>query len=370
MSLSSRHITVTTGSSCYDIHIGTGLLAQAGALLRDVLQHSKICIVTDETVAPLYLYAAQESLRAAGAALAAPVILPAGEAAKNFSNLERIIDHAVAEGLDRRSVLVALGGGVVGDITGFAAAVFMRGIPFIQVPTTLMAQVDSAVGGKTAVNTQRGKNMAGAFHQPALVLADTDLLSSLPLREVKAGYAEILKAALIEGGAFFDWLDENGAAVLARDPAAVADAVARACAFKAKIVEADPQEKTGLRALLNLGHTFGHALEALAGYDGRLLHGEAVAAGLRLAVLFSVEHAGLDPASGARVLRHMERLDLVQRPPFAANPAEMLDKMRCDKKAEHGKMTLVLMRGIGSVFVDGDVDENRLAEFLARHLQA
>lgn len=360
-----KTLRVDVAGAPYDVLIGHGLLASAGAVLKDRLPKGRILVVTDENVAPLYLEALQKGLADAGLDCAAPFVLQAGEAAKNFSDLEKIIDHAIAQGLDRHAVFIALGGGVVGDIAGFAAAVFMRGVACVQVPTTLAAQVDSAVGGKTAVNTAQGKNMAGVFHQPRAVLADVAVLKTLPPREVLAGYAEILKYALIGNPDFFDWLEANGAAVVAGWAApSIEYAVAVSCAAKADIVAADEKETMGRRALLNLGHTFAHALEALGGYDGRLLHGEAVAIGLRWAALLSEKIGYLPPAEKDRIIAHMDALSLPERPPFAVKAQDIVDKMRRDKKAENGKITLILLRGIGGAYVDRDIGEETLAAFL------
>lgn len=364
MARAIHHIPVKTLQGSYDISIGSGLLRGIAAHFPARLHGRRICIVSDDRVAPLYLETVSESLRAAGFPLAAPFIVPAGEKSKTFAALESLTEHLQAGGMDRGGVVVALGGGVVGDLAGFAAAVFMRGIDFVQVPTTLMAQVDSSVGGKTGINTQVGKNIAGAFHQPAAVIADMDVLATLPAREMKAGYAEIAKIALAADADFFGWLEDNGGRVLARDPGTLLTAVAHACTLKATIVAADEKERNGRRALLNLGHTFGHALEALGGYDGRLLHGEAVAIGLRMAAEFS-EARGLAPAGlAARVNRHLDALDLAQSAPFNADPAHMLEKMRQDKKAEGGKLNLVLLPQPGAAAVVRDIAGEEIQAFL------
>lgn len=360
-----KTLRVDVAAAPYDVLIGHGLLASAGTALQGRLPRGRVLVVTDENVAPLYLDALQAGLAAAGLDLAAPFVLKTGESAKNFADLEKIIDHAIAQGLDRHAVFIALGGGVVGDVAGFAAAIFMRGVACVQVPTTLAAQVDSAVGGKTAVNTALGKNMAGVFHQPRAVLADVAVLKTLPPREVLAGYAEILKYALIDKPDFFSWLEANGATVVAGwDAPSLEYAVAVSCAAKADIVAADEKETTGRRALLNLGHTFAHALEALGGYDGRLLHGEAVAIGLRWATLLSQRLGYLPAADSDRILAHMDALSMPVNLPFAVKAAEIIEKMRRDKKAENGKITLILLRGIGAAYVDKDIDEETLAAFL------
>ncbi|MBI1216029.1 MAG: 3-dehydroquinate synthase [Alphaproteobacteria bacterium] len=357
-------VNVAAASASYDIIIGAGVLAQAGEKLAAVLPGRRAIVVTDENVAGLYLQVFSQSLRAAGFSLADPVILPPGEETKNFSQLQHIIESCLAQKLDRKSAVIALGGGVVGDIAGFAASMLMRGVNFVQVPTTLLAQVDSSVGGKTAVNTKQGKNLAGAFYQPKIVLIDTEVLKTLPAREMKAGYAEVLKYALINDPAFFEWLDGNHAAVLSGDAAALSHAIAVSCRAKAEVVAADEREEKDIRALLNLGHTFGHALEALGGYDGRLLHGEAVGIGLGLAYGFSAAQGICPPEDAARVERHLSDAGLMTSPPFAVTAAQVLEKMRGDKKASEGKMTLVLAKGIGQAFVAKDADEGAVLAFL------
>jgi len=359
-------VTVTLGAGRdYNIYIGSGVLTAAGATLRGVLRAKKICIVTDDNVAALpYLPQLIESLETAGFEVVPPVVLPAGEGSKNFAQLEHILSAALAQGMDRKSALVALGGGVIGDITGFAAAVLMRGIDFVQIPTTLLAQVDSSVGGKTGINLPLGKNLVGAFCQPRAVLIDTDVLASLPPREMRAGYAEIFKYALINNAAFFDWLDKNAAALLAGDAAAQREAIAISCKAKADIVAEDEREEKDIRALLNLGHTFGHALEKIGGYDGRLLHGEAVAIGCLWAAAFSARRGLCAADVPARIERHLQAAGMMTRPPFAAAPADILAAMRGDKKNESGRITLILLRGIGGAFVSRDTDETELLDFL------
>lgn len=362
--MSESIVRVEAGTGAYDIVIGPGLLATAGQRLQKVLPSKKLCVVTDEHVAKIYLPNFMKSLEAAGFTPAPPVILKAGEETKSFQQLQYIIERALGYRLDRKSAVVALGGGVVGDIAGFAASVLMRGVKFVQVPTTLLAQVDSSVGGKTAINTPQGKNLVGSFYQPEIVLIDTDTLKTLPAREMKSGYAEILKYALIDNPEFFTWLEQNGEKVLAGDPAALEYAITLSCRAKAAIVKADEKEQKDIRALLNLGHTFGHALEALGGFDGRLLHGEAVGIGLRLASGFSRD-LGLCPADdAAKVASHLSKTGLMDRAPFKADPAAVLEKMKGDKKAKDGKMTFVLMKGIGRAFVANDVAEDKVRDFL------
>lgn len=362
--MSESIVRVEAESGAYDIVIGAGLMESAGARLSAVLPSKKIAIVTDESVARLYLTKFMKSLEAAGFTPSPPIILKPGEETKNFAQLQYIIERALAYKLDRKSALVALGGGVIGDITGFAASIIMRGIKFVQVPTTLLAQVDSSVGGKTAINTPMGKNLVGSFYQPEIVLIDTDTLRTLPEREMKSGYAEILKYALIDNLAFFTWLDANGRKLLDGNPAALEYAITLSCKAKAAIVKADEKEQKDIRALLNLGHTFGHALEAIGGYDGRLLHGEAVGIGLKLACDFS-QSLGLCPAAdAAKVSAHLVSTKLLDNPPFKADAGDVLEKMRGDKKAKDGKMTFILLKGIGQAFVANDVAEADVQKFL------
>lgn len=349
----------------YDIIIEQGLLAHAGNILAGTMTAKRFCIVTDSNVAALpHMLTLIKSMETAGLSVTAPIVLPAGEGTKDFHHLQYIIDNALERGLDRHAAFIALGGGVVGDITGFAAAVLMRGIAFVQIPTTLLAQVDSAVGGKTAINTTRGKNLVGAFYQPRAVLIDTDVLQTLPAREMKAGYAEVLKYALINKPAFFDWLDENAAALLSADAPAQSEAIAISCTAKVEIVADDEREEKDIRALLNLGHTFAHALEALGGYDGRLLHGEAVGIGLYWAAAFSAAQGLCDTAEVAKIKAHLDGAGLLTAPPFAVRAEDILAAMRGDKKARAGKMTLILMKGIGRSFVKHDADEAAVLNFL------
>ena len=359
-------VHVALGARSYDILIGTGLLATAGQHIRPLLRRPRIAIVTDENVARTQLPTLTEACGAEGIETVA-LTLPAGEGTKNFAQLERLTHWLIAERVGRDDMIVALGGGVIGDLTGFAAAILRRGTGFIQVPTTLLAQVDSSVGGKTAINTPAGKNLVGAFHQPSLVLADTDTLDSLPEREVLAGYAEVVKYGVLGDRDFFEWLEVHGAAVIAGDPAAREEAVARSCQAKADIVAADEREDDQ-RALLNLGHTFGHALEAEGGFDGRLLHGEAVAIGMVQALDFSVR-MGLCPGQDVeRVRRHLKQVGLPTSPCERGlgdiPAARLLDHMAQDKKVRDGRLTFVLTRGIGAAFITRDVDAKDLQSFL------
>ncbi|MDF1722319.1 MAG: 3-dehydroquinate synthase [Minwuia sp.] len=362
----TRTVTVALADRSYDILIGTGLLERAGAHVAALLRRPRLAVVTDEHVAAAQLPAFLAACKQEGIACET-LILPPGEATKNFTQLERLSRWLIGQQVGRDDMVVALGGGVIGDLTGFAAAILRRGTGFIQVPTTLLAQVDSSVGGKTAINTPEGKNLIGAFHQPALVLADTDTLDTLPPREVLAGYAEIVKYGLLGDRPFFEWLEQHGEKVIAGDDAARAEAVARSCQAKADIVAADERENDQ-RALLNLGHTFGHALEAEGGYDGRLLHGEAVAIGMVQALEFSVR-LGLCPGQDAvRARRHLARVGLPVDPAdrgLGDVPADRLvAHMAQDKKVRDGRLTFVLARGIGDAFITRDVAASELVSFL------
>ncbi len=357
----------------YDIHIGPGLLARAGELIAPLLARPRTFIITDENVARLHLDTLRASLDAAGIAHDA-MVLPPGEGTKSWANLQAVVERILAEKLERNDHIIAFGGGVIGDLAGFAAAIARRGMPFIQIPTTLLAQVDSSVGGKTGINSpSHGKNLVGAFHQPSIVLADLDVLRTLPRRELLAGYAEVVKYGLLGDADFFAWLEEHGQQVLAHDAAAMREAVATSCRAKARIVTEDAREK-GRRALLNLGHTFGHALEAVLGYDGTLLHGEAVAIGMAQAFRFS-ERLGLCPAGRAqRVVAHLRAAGLAADVQAIHNrlpgPEDLLELMRQDKKAQAGKLVFVLVRDIGEAFIARDVDEADVLAFLREELRA
>jgi len=364
--MSHKTVGVMPGSDrAYDIIIGVDVLADAGRIIAHTLRAQKYCVVTDSHVAALpHILKLTKSMETAGCSLTAPIVLPPGEATKDFYHLQYIIDQALERGLDRHAALIAFGGGVVGDITGFAASVLMRGVPFVQVPTTLLAQVDSAVGGKTAINTARGKNLVGSFYQPRSVLIDTQVLQTLPPREMRAGYAEVVKYALINRPSFFEWLDENVAALLAGDAVAQAEAIAISCTAKAEIVADDEREQKDIRALLNLGHTFAHALEKLGGFDGRLLHGEAVSIGLYWAAAFSAQQGLCPPGDVARIKAHLTAVGMMTSPPFTAAAGDILSAMQNDKKSVGGKMTLILMKGIGRAFVQPDVEGAAVLSFL------
>ena len=363
-------VNVALGERSYPVHIEAGGLDALGRLTAPLGGRPEVVIVTDETVAPLHLERAAVSLRAAGRRPVA-VVLPAGETTKSWAGLERLVEALLAEEVERGDFIVALGGGVIGDLAGFAASILRRGCRFVQVPTTLLAQVDSSVGGKTAIDAKAGKNLVGAFHQPALVLADPGLLDTLPDRELRAGYAEIVKAGLIGDAAFFEWCDANVDAMLARDAEVLSHAIAEAVRFKAAIVAEDEHETRGLRALLNLGHTFGHALESDLGFSDRLLHGEAVAIGMVLAFDFSAE-LGLCPADdAARAKAHLVRAGLPVHPSFAGieGPASRLvAHMTQDKKMSGGRLALILARGIGQTFVTRDIELAQIEAFLDRVL--
>ena len=356
-------ITVALGDRAYPIVIEPGLLARAGEQLAPLARGRPVVIVADANVRP-HLAVLQASLHTAGLATE-PVIVPAGEAAKSWASLEMLCDRLLDLGVERGDHMVALGGGVVGDLVGFAAAVLKRGCGFVQIPTTLLAQVDSSVGGKTGINARAGKNLVGAFHQPRLVLIDPDVLDTLPLRELRAGYAEVVKYGLIDDLDFFDWCEANGPALLAGDTEVRAHAIAHSVAAKARIVAADEYETTGVRALLNLGHTFGHALEAEAGFDGTLLHGEAVAAGCALAFRYSVRRGLCPPADAERVAAHLRAVGLPDGlAGVTAAGARLVDHMRHDKKASGGVLPFLLARGIGRTFLDRTVDIADIAAFL------
>ncbi|MGC8468468.1 MAG: 3-dehydroquinate synthase [Acetobacteraceae bacterium] len=363
-----RTLSVTTGSRGYELLIGRGLLARAGALLAPVLPQKRVMVVTDESVARLHLAPLLEGLARTGIR-AESFTVPAGESAKSFACFERLVDEFLAAAVDRRTTVLALGGGVVGDLAGFAAAATMRGLPLVQIPTTLLAQVDSSVGGKTGINSPRGKNLVGAFHQPLRVLADTDTLATLPEGELRAGYAEIVKAGLIGDPGFFAWCEAHGAAVLAGNTDAQAEAILRAAAFKAAVVGDDEREEKPQdgRALLNLGHTFAHALEAETRYSGALLHGEAVAIGTVLAFRLSVALGYCAEGEAARVDAHLGAsglptgLDQLNRR-FSA--ARLIDHMRRDKKMRDGALHFVLARGIGRAFTCPTVPPQSVTELL------
>ena len=362
----NRTVHVDLGERAYDVLIGPGLLDAAGARLRPLVRRDRVAVVSDQTVWGLHGARLTRALEAAGLAVH-PVVLPPGEQTKSFAGLEALCDALLALELDRGDLIVAFGGGVIGDLAGFAAAIYKRGADFVQIPTTLLAQVDSSVGGKTAIDTPRGKNLVGAFHQPRLVLADLDVLSTLPDREMRAGYAEVLKYGLLGDAAFFAWLEAHGRAVLAREPEALARAVERSVEMKAEIVIADERE-AGRRALLNLGHTFAHALEAETGYGEALLHGEAVGLGSAMAFRYSAAAGLCDAQDAARAVEAVAAAGLPARLSdlgdrrFAAD--DLLRHMAQDKKAEGGRLTFILARRAGEAFVARDVNPAEMRDFL------
>ncbi|MEK1862403.1 MAG: 3-dehydroquinate synthase [Rhizobium leguminosarum] len=361
-----RTVHVPLGERAYDILIGPGLIARAGAEIATRLKGRKAAVVTDENVAPLYLKALVASLDEAGIA-SAEVVLPAGEKTKSFEHLITACDKVLEARVERNDYVIALGGGVIGDLSGFAAGIVRRGVRFVQVPTSLLSQVDSSVGGKTGINSHHGKNLIGVFHQPDLVLADTDVLNSLSAREFRAGYAEVAKYGLIDKPDFFAWLEANWKAVFTGGSARI-EAIAASCQAKADVVVADEREN-GQRALLNLGHTFGHALEAATAYDSsRLVHGEGVSIGMVLAHEFSARMNLASPDDARRVERHLKEVGLPTRMsdiPGDLPPAEtLMDAIAQDKKVKSGKLTFILTRGVGQSFVADDVPASEVISFL------
>lgn len=366
-------LTVGLGARAYDILIDASLLDSAGAHLGPLLKRPRTVIVTDENVLAAQGPRLMKGLSAYGIS-AETVALPPGEATKSMARLEWLLQRLIELEVDRGDLLLAFGGGVVGDIAGFAAAVLRRGCRFAQIPTSLLAQVDSAVGGKTGVNLPQGKNLVGAFHQPVLVLADLAALDTLPARELRAGYAEVIKYAALGDEAFFAWLEENGEALLAGDRAARAYAVRTSCAMKAAIVARDERE-AGERALLNLGHTFGHALEAATGYGEALLHGEAVAAGMGLAFDYSVRLGVCPRADAGRLKAHLKRVGLPAGPAdipalHGVAPEALLAHMRQDKKVAAGRLALILARGIGKAYIAENADADSILAFLEEKIPA
>jgi 3-dehydroquinate synthase len=363
-------VRVALGARSYDIVIGRGLLASLGSRVAALKPGAKAAIVTDATVEQLLLAETQSALAAAGIA-ATHVSVPPGEGSKSIAMFERVCDARIAARIERGDVVVALGGGVVGDLGGFCAAAVRRGLDYVQVPTTLLAQVDSSVGGKTAINSRHGKNLIGAFYQPILVVADSQLLDSLPARQFRAGYAEVAKYGLLGDAGFFAWLEANADDVFAGRAAAREHAIATSCRMKADIVARDERE-TGDRALLNLGHTFGHAFEAAAGFSDRLLHGEAVALGVSLAFDFSAARGLLPQADAERAKRHLGKVGLpthISEVPGGVPGIDVLmDLMAQDKKVRRGRLTFILVGGIGQAFVAPDVDAAEARAFLAHKL--
>ena len=371
-----REIRVELGARSYVIRIGPGLIEGAGGHIREALPGARCVVVTDENVAALHLDALRRGLGGAELMRAEAIVLPPGEATKSFARLGPLCEGLLSAGVERGDCVIAFGGGVIGDLAGFAASILRRGVHLVQLPTTLLAQVDSSVGGKTGINTPQGKNLIGTFHQPSLVLADTDVLHTLPMRQLRAGYAEVAKYGLLGDAAFFGWLEYHLSGVLGEDDEARITAIETSCRAKAKIVAQDERE-ADTRALLNLGHTFGHALEAWAGYSDHLLHGEAVAVGMVLAFKLSERLKLCAPGTHERVEAHLRsaglptRIAHVARPHAAPpTPRTLLELMAQDKKVKAGRPAFILARGIGEAFISRDVGADDLAAFLNEECRA
>ena len=371
MTETKETVTVELPGRAYDIEIGPGVLALAGPRIAALSRRPHITIVTDETVAGLHLARLQEILSAAGLTSVA-LALPPGEATKCWAELQRTVEWLLSEKVERGDIVVALGGGVIGDLAGFAAAILRRGVRFVQIPTSLLAQVDSSVGGKTGINSPHGKNLVGAFHQPSLVLADTDLLGTLQPRDFLAGYGEVVKYGLLGDASFFEWLEKEGPALAAGDVAARVRAVARSCQMKAEIVTRDETEQ-GDRALLNLGHTFCHALEAATGYSDRLLHGEGVAIGCALAFELSSRLGLCSQEDPSRVRAHLREMgmktDIRDIPGDLPDAAALVALMGQDKKVVDGQLRFILARGIGEAFITSDVPADKVTTLLEDQLR-
>lgn len=364
-------IPVELAGRSYQVHVGRGLLDDAARLASTFLRRKQVAVVADASAWACHGPRLKRSLDDAGFTLVLYEV-PPGEASKSWQSLENLCGWLLAQGVDRGDHVLALGGGVVGDLTGFACAILKRGCGFVQLPTTLLAQVDSSVGGKTAINTAAGKNLIGAFHQPSLVLADLTALDTLPDREIRAGYAEVLKYGVLGDAGFFGWLEQHGADVVARDAAALEHAVATSVAAKARIVAEDERETSGRRALLNLGHTFGHALEAETGFSDRLLHGEGVALGMVLAARYSARRGELSPEDAERVAGAIARAGLpseVSALDLDTDGAGLVAHMLHDKKMDAGTLPFVLLKGIGAAFLARDVDLADVAAFLDEQLR-
>ncbi len=367
-------VPVALGARAYEIVIGRGLIASLGERVKALRPGARVAIVTDETVAQLHSGAVEAALKSAGIA-SARITVPAGEGSKNYATFEKVCESIIDARVERNDLVVALGGGVIGDLAGFAAACVRRGLDFVQVPTTLLAQVDSSVGGKTGINSLQGKNLVGAFHQPVLVVADTALLDTLPKRDFRAGYAEVAKYGLLGDAQFFAWLEKNWQDVFAGGQTsgnfAREHAIAVCCRGKAGIVARDERE-TGERALLNLGHTFGHALEAGCGFSDRLLHGEAVSLGMALAFEFSAQKGLIAASEAARATAHLAAVGLPTHVNQVLGGVPGIDALMNligqDKKVKRGKLTFILVRGIGQAFVENDVDPAEVRAFLSEKL--
>lgn len=362
----AERVHVALGDRSYDIIVGDNAIDSCGDVIAKVAQSNRTVVITDENVAPHWLERVTQSLETAGLS-AKSIILPPGEHTKSYRQLEALLDDLLEQGIDRKTTLIALGGGVIGDLTGFAAAIVLRGINFVQIPTTLLSQVDSSVGGKTGIDTRYGKNLVGAFHQPLCVIADTATLDTLPARERRCGYAEVIKYGVINDREFFNWLLENGERILAGDPDARKEAVVRSCQSKAAVVVEDEKE-AGVRALLNLGHTFGHAIEAQVGFDDALKHGEAVAIGMVMALDMSSRLAVAPESARDELVEHLEQIGLPTTLKGLVGDnwtsTALLEHMRRDKKTESNKLTFILARGIGQSFIAKDVDPDVVATTL------
>jgi 3-dehydroquinate synthase len=372
--METRIVTIDLDTRSYDIYIGAGLLFRIADFIPQELEGRSLFIVTDQSVKST-AFEIQSLLKDAGVARAEIFQLEAGEQAKSFDHLEKLCQWLLKNNVARNSLLLAVGGGVIGDLTGFAASVIMRGVPYIQIPTTLLAQVDSSVGGKTAINMPEGKNMVGTFHQPSAVIADIDTLKTLPKRQFLAGYAEIVKYGLINDSGFFNWLENNGRQVCAGEKEALTHAIEVSVKAKAAIVQSDEKEETGQRALLNLGHTFGHALETAAGYDGRLLHGEAVSIGMCMAFDLSSRMNLCPRENYQRVERHLSDVGLPTRaafiePSLKTSVDDLIDLMKRDKKSSGGRMRFVVPGGIGHTYLSDDVPEEIVREVVKDSLGA
>ncbi|MEZ5762208.1 MAG: 3-dehydroquinate synthase [Paracoccaceae bacterium] len=368
--MTSETVRIDLGARAYDVRIGPGLLARAGAEIAPLLRRRRVAVLTDERVGALHLEALREGL---GDIAMTALALPPGEATKGWPEFSRAVDWLLGERIERRDIVIALGGGVIGDLAGFAAAVLRRGVRFVQIPTSLLAQVDSSVGGKTGINSVHGKNLIGAFHQPSLVLADIGVLDSLPARDFLSGYGEVVKYGLLGDAAFFDWLEANGPALARGDRALRQHAVRRSVEMKARIVERDETEE-GDRALLNLGHTFCHALETATGYSDRLLHGEGVAIGCALAFETSQRLGLCSQEAPSRVRAHLKAMgmkcDIADIPGDLPDADALMALMAQDKKVVDGKLRFILARAIGEAFVTADVDAATVRQVIAEALGA
>jgi len=364
-------VNVALGERSYDITISDGLLAHAGRSISPLLTRPVTAIITDENVARHHLKTLSDSLAEEGIKHSC-IVLPAGESTKSYSHLATVCDDILAAGIERNDRIIALGGGVIGDLAGFAASIVRRGIDFIQIPTSLLAQVDSSVGGKTGINSSHGKNLIGAFHQPVAVLADISVLNTLPARELAAGYAEVAKYGLLGDAGFFSWLEENAPRIFAGDPQARVHAIRTSCEAKAAIVARDERE-AGDRALLNLGHTFGHALESATGYGDNLLHGEGVAIGMAQAFRFSERLGICKPGAAARMEKHLKSVglptDVSRIREHLPGARQLVEIMRQDKKAEAGHINFVMVKDVGSAYIDKTIEEDGLIKFLEAELK-